>query len=72
MLKVTPFSEIIIPADLRFTWANVYGHTYNLRVFWDDLFTTDEPDHIKVGLNYQGCCAFWNANAIVDICITNS
>lgn len=52
MPQTTPFSEIFIPADLRFTWASVYGNTYNQRVFWDNLFTTDEPGHIKVGLSY--------------------
>ncbi|KZP20536.1 cytochrome P450 [Athelia psychrophila] len=36
------------PADLRFAWASVYGNTYNLRVFWDNLFMTDEPDTIKL------------------------
>lgn len=72
ILEITHVSETFLPADLRFAWASVHGNTYNLRVLWDNLFMTDEPDTIKVGLSYAYCCAFGHANATADTCIIYS
>lgn len=37
-------------ADAQNLWAGVLGSTFNLRVFWEDIIFTDEPDNIKVRL----------------------